>query len=244
MSPSFLSKGFKTTYGECESSSCSGGLAKYRSQSVHDGMFARAVNVPLEDGFVADYIDTPVNSKACPSIGGSANILDDDLCESILEEIDALCEQKSAVKAEGRSPNSVVPVKSQFGSENGSEDGSNLSSFDGERFLLTASSLFLEAGLNSGAEQAAQTASLPHKYSKYLQSLNARQQEAACSDISVPLMIVAGPGSGKVLLSLSLPLLMALSNHLRIFFFNFFMLILLDMLLDFYNGRSHSYVAQ
>ncbi|KAK1306181.1 hypothetical protein QJS10_CPA10g01011 [Acorus calamus] len=34
-------------------------------------------------------------------------------------------------------------------------------------------------------------------YSKYLQSLSDVQREAACSDISVPLMIVAGPGSGK-----------------------------------------------
>ncbi|CAN1215880.1 ATP-dependent DNA helicase SRS2-like protein At4g25120 [Linum perenne] len=38
---------------------------------------------------------------------------------------------------------------------------------------------------------------MPEDYSKYLQSLNDRQRIAACSDISVPLMIVAGPGSGK-----------------------------------------------
>ncbi|PHT52496.1 ATP-dependent DNA helicase SRS2-like protein [Capsicum baccatum] len=38
---------------------------------------------------------------------------------------------------------------------------------------------------------------MPEDYSKYVESLNARQQEAACSDISIPLIIVAGPGSGK-----------------------------------------------
>ncbi|CAN6705458.1 unnamed protein product [Malus baccata var. baccata] len=38
---------------------------------------------------------------------------------------------------------------------------------------------------------------MPDEYLKYLLSLNERQREAACSDISVPLMIVAGPGSGK-----------------------------------------------
>lgn len=38
----------------------------------------------------------------------------------------------------------------------------------------------------------------PKKYYEYLHSLNDRQREAACSDVSVPLMIVAGPGSGKV----------------------------------------------
>lgn len=39
--------------------------------------------------------------------------------------------------------------------------------------------------------------SMPKKYYDYLQSLNEAQREAACSNISVPLMIVAGPGSGK-----------------------------------------------
>ncbi|KAJ6375232.1 hypothetical protein OIU77_000249 [Salix suchowensis] len=38
---------------------------------------------------------------------------------------------------------------------------------------------------------------MPEEYVKYLQGLNDRQREAACSDISVPLMIAAGPGSGK-----------------------------------------------
>ncbi|TVU39041.1 hypothetical protein EJB05_12443, partial [Eragrostis curvula] len=37
----------------------------------------------------------------------------------------------------------------------------------------------------------------PSKYYEYLHSLNDRQREAACSDVNVPLMIVAGPGSGK-----------------------------------------------
>ncbi|KAK2988926.1 hypothetical protein RJ640_026194, partial [Escallonia rubra] len=39
--------------------------------------------------------------------------------------------------------------------------------------------------------------SMPEEYAKYMQSLNDRQREAACSNISIPLMIVAGPGSGK-----------------------------------------------
>ncbi|KAL6656560.1 hypothetical protein ACP70R_004340 [Stipagrostis hirtigluma subsp. patula] len=37
----------------------------------------------------------------------------------------------------------------------------------------------------------------PRKYYEYMHSLNDRQREAACSDVAVPLMIVAGPGSGK-----------------------------------------------
>ncbi|XP_020263066.1 ATP-dependent DNA helicase SRS2-like protein At4g25120 isoform X2 [Asparagus officinalis] len=39
--------------------------------------------------------------------------------------------------------------------------------------------------------------SLPRKYYEYLEKLNDAQKEAACCDISVPLVIVAGPGSGK-----------------------------------------------
>ncbi|KZV24457.1 ATP-dependent DNA helicase srs2-like [Dorcoceras hygrometricum] len=38
---------------------------------------------------------------------------------------------------------------------------------------------------------------MPEEYAKYIHSLNDRQREAACFDISIPLVIVAGPGSGK-----------------------------------------------
>lgn len=40
---------------------------------------------------------------------------------------------------------------------------------------------------------------MPEKYREYIKSLNDKQREAACNDVSIPLMIVAGPGSGKVL---------------------------------------------
>jgi len=39
---------------------------------------------------------------------------------------------------------------------------------------------------------------MSEEYLKYFKSLDGRQREAACTDISTPLMIVAGPGSGKV----------------------------------------------
>lgn len=38
---------------------------------------------------------------------------------------------------------------------------------------------------------------VPQKYREYWQKLSDVQREAACSDVSVPLVIVAGPGSGK-----------------------------------------------
>ncbi|KAK4363511.1 hypothetical protein RND71_018752 [Anisodus tanguticus] len=45
--------------------------------------------------------------------------------------------------------------------------------------------------------EATDMRNMPEDYIKYVESLNDRQQEAACSDISIPLIIVAGPGSGK-----------------------------------------------
>ena len=50
----------------------------------------------------------------------------------------------------------------------------------------------------SESSEGLEIGGMPDEYSKYMKSLNDRQREAACSDISVPLMIVAGPGSGKV----------------------------------------------
>ncbi|CAH9139656.1 unnamed protein product [Cuscuta epithymum] len=41
------------------------------------------------------------------------------------------------------------------------------------------------------------TRSMPDDYAKYIRALNDKQRDAACTDISVPLIIVAGPGSGK-----------------------------------------------
>lgn len=48
-----------------------------------------------------------------------------------------------------------------------------------------------------GLEMEEDNVCAPKKYYEYLHSLNDRQREAACSDVAVPLMIAAGPGSGK-----------------------------------------------
>ncbi|VAH29874.1 unnamed protein product [Triticum turgidum subsp. durum] len=48
-----------------------------------------------------------------------------------------------------------------------------------------------------GLEMEENEGCAPRKYYEYLHSLNDKQREAACSDVAVPLMIVAGPGSGK-----------------------------------------------
>ncbi|XP_028553260.1 ATP-dependent DNA helicase SRS2-like protein At4g25120 isoform X2 [Dendrobium catenatum] len=55
----------------------------------------------------------------------------------------------------------------------------------------------MEAEGNSSFSEAVRCDEMTKKYHDYFQSLNDVQREAACSNISVPLMIVAGPGSGK-----------------------------------------------
>ncbi|KAM4069622.1 hypothetical protein ACB094_12G103200 [Castanea mollissima] len=128
--------------------------------------------------------------------------LDDDFDESILEEIDALCEQKSAAKAEGQ----VLSCDIDPGSHHdGNSDGGLSASLES---VTGYESVKMEGALDSGSDldpttkgsetsQTIETGNMPEEYSKYLQSLNDRQREAACNDVSVPLMIVAGPGSGK-----------------------------------------------
>ncbi|XP_028079421.1 ATP-dependent DNA helicase SRS2-like protein At4g25120 [Camellia sinensis] len=59
---------------------------------------------------------------------------------------------------------------------------------------------------------AAQNGSMLEESVKYMDSLNDRQREAACSDISIPLMIVAGPGSGKTATMVG-RVLMLLNEH-------------------------------
>ncbi|KAK1261462.1 hypothetical protein QJS04_geneDACA008675 [Acorus gramineus] len=92
---------------------------------------------------------------------------DVDFDEETLREIDALCEQKSAEKERPSSDSHCFEK-----------------SVDVERLSSSSLGVVAEEMISDG-------------YSKYLQSLSDVQREAACSDISIPLMIVAGPGSGK-----------------------------------------------
>ena len=200
-SPSFV----KSKVCENKRSSCSGGLTLDRKELVDHS--------PLENDCVLDSYTTPVKQQECfdliDSVSMTSSTLDDDFDESILEEIDALCEQKSAAKAERQVLScDIDPGSHHDGNSNGDLSASS-ESFTGY------GSVQMEGALDSGSDldpttkgsdtsQTIETGNMPEEYSKYLQSLNDRQREAACNDISVPLMIVAGPGSGKVLLYLSL----------------------------------------
>lgn len=104
-------------------------------------------------------------------------MIDEDFDEAFLRDVDALCEERSTAKKERPSE------------ENGKASWRRVVDSCEELDLDLQGSLNRDAG-DWPVQQ--------HKYWDYLKSLNHAQREAACSDVSVPLMIVAGPGSGKV----------------------------------------------
>ncbi|XP_040367347.1 ATP-dependent DNA helicase SRS2-like protein At4g25120 isoform X2 [Rosa chinensis] len=120
----------------------------------------------IEDSFTTP-IRLPQFCTPVDSFSAATGILDDDddFDESVLQEIDALIEQKTLQVQRDVNVNGSVVARVISGGE-GDSTGHGLPS-------------------------------MPDEYLKYLQSLNDRQREAACSDIATPLMIAAGPGSGK-----------------------------------------------
>jgi hypothetical protein len=103
-SPSFV-MGVKSKSTGCEtsSSSCSGGLTVNRNELIDHSSSARTIDAPLENDHVLDSYKTPMKQLEGFNLIDSVSVsgtLDDDFDESILEEIDALCEQNSAAKAE------------------------------------------------------------------------------------------------------------------------------------------------
>ncbi|KAJ4871835.1 P-loop containing nucleoside triphosphate hydrolases superfamily protein [Raphanus sativus] len=164
----------------------------------------------IDDSFLEEIdaiCEQSVRKAACPTPDTSivrtpsrdyqsnSSLLDDDIDDSVLEEIDAICEQ-SARKIACQTPSTSMtqtPSKDKKSSDLTAE----LDSRD-VKVLEPASEVKLE--LNEETNVAADPAlitSMPEECSKYLQSLNDRQRDAACSDISTPLMVIAGPGSGK-----------------------------------------------
>ncbi|XP_039010048.1 ATP-dependent DNA helicase SRS2-like protein At4g25120 isoform X2 [Hibiscus syriacus] len=129
------------------------------------------------------------------------SLLDEDFDESVYEEIDAICEHQSAAKAEREDLNVRIYMDCQQNDNNSCNDHiTNLPLTTNEKVRAERAAYNRIFGLKEEdlcTLEAAQSGNMPDEYSKYLQSLNDRQREAACSDTSIPLMIVAGPGSGK-----------------------------------------------
>lgn len=192
----------------------------------------------------------------------ASGLLDDDFDDSILEQIDILVEQKSAEKAAEQQLDRICDEKVL-----------NQSNIAGE-VSLSSGCITVSVGLgnghllNSGVDLHTKqeevdtslqgllnsNSSMPEEYLKYLQSLNDRQREAACTDISTPLMIVAGPGSGKVFYSM--PFLVPLNVDSFVFPLSFFIFtlklnclfpfffIIYFFISDIHNGRACIDAAQ
>lgn len=115
------------------------------------------------------------------------DILDDNdyFDDSILGEIDVLCQQQKQLSAQ---PSHFTSVESAHHPSARSSPQSIAYQNNSEEAALPGA--YSKLMFNISRKMPA--------YAHYLDSLSERQQEAACSDISIPLMIVAGPGSGKV----------------------------------------------
>ncbi|XP_078437664.1 P-loop containing nucleoside triphosphate hydrolases superfamily protein [Wolffia australiana] len=112
-------------------------------------------------------------------------VTDEEFDDEILKEIDAICEQRSSLKEHSKRSFDHDPSSASNGRCLQQDQGPDLSIIQSSKE---------ETALN---EQDSNDGSVCDAYAQYFKSLNERQREAACTDISVPLMIVAGPGSGK-----------------------------------------------
>lgn len=161
----------------------------YECNSSSESYFIRAPALPDKDLSIS-----------------TSHLHDDDFDESFFEQIDALCEQKLSDKPEKDSamekPEADFVIK-------GCKDDISTTDVNITSEILKSEEISSSAGgQSSGVIESDKSASkltnnMPEEYMTYIQSLNDRQQEAACSDISIPLVIVAGPGSGKVYSSLN-----------------------------------------
>lgn len=180
----------------------------YSLHGVVDGILtARTMAtpvVPAESLHLSDFETPrkePEHSKPLDYFS-TTDLLDDFFDESVWEQIDDLCRQKSAGKSVGQEPDH------NFQEEDLNEKNITADVNMSSRSITAIESLRTDDLLNEVVDfdakeitdswQSIQHSVMPVEYLKYLQSLNDRQREAACTDISIPLMIVAGPGSGKV----------------------------------------------
>ncbi|PIM99621.1 DNA helicase [Handroanthus impetiginosus] len=197
---------------------CLGDASSCENELKDEGFGVQKVCLSLEDGSISNTcwhqdtsneFESSSNSQsikpiAFPDMDESiltSNFLSDDFDESILEQIDALCELKSSGNsaredsATNRMENETI-IKS-------CEEGVTIINADVSNEILKCEKILDSAGDKAcgfkglGKSENKIAKDMPEEYAMYIQSLNDKQQEAACSDISVPLLIVAGPGSGK-----------------------------------------------
>lgn len=192
--------------GGYSSISCSNYTSVHRMELSKDVEKAHASVVSTNREFLSNPFITPVKQpEFCNSNDHflMTTQLDDEFDESILQEIDAICEMSASKAREERLSSSSCDENRYDGAnssdiKSGSEFVSGTESIKREvRSELFGNHMKFEKE-EADTSQLVESGSMPDKYLNYLQSLNERQHEAACCNVSTPLMIVAGPGSGKV----------------------------------------------
>ncbi|KAL2539989.1 P-loop containing nucleoside triphosphate hydrolase superfamily protein [Abeliophyllum distichum] len=210
-----------SSQAKCSSRSCLDEISSCGIELSDGGSGEMKLHVPLEssgiysngtlarqpscsNGSNSSLYSNQVGLPDCCTLSSSlteCHVFSDDFDESILEEIDILCGQKSAEKSE-KEQCDMKPMDIRSVNMTPGEDKVNTNLFVMEDKLKTKH--ILESSGDSDCRGEALrnsedtvTKNMPDEYAKYIRSLSDRQREAACSDISTPLIIVAGPGSGK-----------------------------------------------
>ncbi|XP_056683975.1 ATP-dependent DNA helicase SRS2-like protein At4g25120 isoform X2 [Spinacia oleracea] len=172
-----------------------------------DRLFDSSTTSESKGCFRDEGISTPVIAQVQRSEFFSINqcspvscSLDDDFDSSIFEAIDLLCDgtHGSSVKKIERG----VDTNQDHIPNNEADDGN-----DSNARSVSHTKLEIPQGVQGDVSQhlirkenithAKEFSGMPESYSKYLESLNEDQLDAASTDASTPLMVVAGPGSGK-----------------------------------------------
>ncbi|KAI3751165.1 hypothetical protein L2E82_22211 [Cichorium intybus] len=184
-------------------SSCAKGNPMSRIESTNHSFHTPNENKLSLDSFktpirpldcnVTSFI-TPMKQQSCSISNESSTMMPtvfyEDFDDSILAEIDELCESEIKSKLVAEESISNIQSKKAHTEKNNHELKANTSPVGLQNFKS------IDNIVHENSE-ALKIEGMPTEYTKYMQSLNDRQREAACSDISIPLMIVAGPGSGK-----------------------------------------------
>ncbi|KAL5973816.1 hypothetical protein ACLOJK_030474, partial [Asimina triloba] len=196
------SRGSRSLVVDCSNESCT----KRRSFVTSDASAhfrEQAAQAISQNGVLVADIITPKKEFQHYSYSDSCSlpvVLDEDFDEMILKEIDALCEQHSTSKNLGHCSRveMTIEIESKACFESSGDAPSSLGSAVVEKFPEDGSVGEVTAiDFGCSLKEVTQKVCMPQAYSEYIQSLNEMQKEAACCDIFTPLMIVAGPGSGK-----------------------------------------------
>ncbi|KAG9439935.1 hypothetical protein H6P81_020100 [Aristolochia fimbriata] len=123
-------------------------------------------------------------------------LLEEDFDDSLLTEIDAICERQYTIKKNCQTISCNLSMGNSCRELTEYYNGETVTANKMTEVEINTEMPVRSQG-NSTSSQESNVDHMSEEYLKYMQSLNKEQREAACSDTSIPLMIVAGPGSGK-----------------------------------------------